>query len=501
MKRTILGCVLAPAGVAWGSTFQMCDTATAPQVHVKAINLVPDPIVAGSPLTVSFEGQPLVDLAQDAVMEVGVYVLGIKLAHASFELCDLEGVKCPLLAGDEITGKLTYNIPKEAPGGVELTTKIQIKDPADSVEYSCVEVAIKIAEPKLSAVESSRLPAVTAGLVAQVNELTNTWEAHSSPRFEGYTLEDAKRIAGGTVMKGYATYLELPARRYSSETAVTRTLLDAPLPESFDAREAFPACAAVIGRVRDQSDCGACWAFAATEAFNDRRCISSVQGDLSSAAKPDLTVLSAEDTLACCSGFSCGLSMGCNGGQPSAAWSWFTKRGVVSGLDYRDMGSGASCKPYEFLPCAHHVDPKGTGYPECPSGGEYPTPACVNTCSDAKYKVDFDADKRHAKEAYSLRTARDIQLDLVQNGPVTAAFSVYSDFLTYKSGVYEHVSGEFLGGHAIKIVGYGTDKASGKDYWTVMNSWNESWGEKGTFRILRGKNECGIEGQVVAGDA
>jgi cathepsin B len=32
-----------------------------------------------------------------------------------------------------------------------------------------------------------------------------------------------------------------------------------------------------------------------------------------------------------------------------------------------------------------------------------------------------------------------------------------------------------------------------------VNSWNEGWGEKGTFRILRGKNHLGIEGNVVGG--
>ncbi|CAN0294021.1 unnamed protein product, partial [Ectocarpus fasciculatus] len=37
------------------------------------------------------------------------------------------------------------------------------------------------------------------------------------------------------------------------------------IPVNFDAREAFPECASVIGRVRDQSDCGSCWAFASTE--------------------------------------------------------------------------------------------------------------------------------------------------------------------------------------------------------------------------------------------
>lgn len=63
------------------------------------------------------------------------------------------------------------------------------------------------------------------------------------------------------------------------------------------------------------------------------------------------------------------------------------------------------------------------------------------------------------------------------------------------------LTGMYSGGHAIKIIGWGTDADSGKDYWLVANSWNDSWGEKGYFRILRGVNECGIEGSVVAGEA
>ena len=81
---------------------------------------------------------------------------------------------------------------------------------------------------------------------------------------------------------------------------------------------------------------------------------------------------------------------------------------------------------------------------------------------------------------------------MVTKGPVTAAFTVYEDFVNYKSGVYKHVTGSALGGHAVKIIGYGID------HWIVVNSWNETWGDEGTFRIAFG--ECGIDSQCHAGD-
>ena len=54
----------------------------------------------------------------------------------------------------------------------------------------------------------------------------------------------------------------LPGRRRLTPTAES---LSEDIPANFDGREAFPECASVIGRVRDQSDCGSCWAFASTE--------------------------------------------------------------------------------------------------------------------------------------------------------------------------------------------------------------------------------------------
>jgi len=88
--------------------------------------------------------------------------------------------------------------------------------------------------------------------------------------------------------------------------------------------------------------------------------------------------------------------------------------------------------------------------------------------------------------------------ELVTNGPMYVAFSVYSDFPTYKSGVYKHTSGSsYLGGHAVTLVGYGEE--NGQKYWKIKNSWNEQWGDNGHFKIVRGTDECGIESSVSAG--
>lgn len=63
------------------------------------------------------------------------------------------------------------------------------------------------------------------------------------------------------------------------------------------------------------------------------------------------------------------------------------------------------------------------------------------------------------------------------NGPVTVAFTVYSDFENYAGGVYSHTTGKPMGGHAVKMLGWGVD--NGTPYWLVANSWNPYWGEKG----------------------
>lgn len=325
-------------------------------------------------------------------------------------------------------------------------------------------------------------PVLSKAMVDEINSKKTTWKAEMSTRFANATIADVK-VMLGTVMRGEEGFMEpeMVKENFKTETSA--------IPDSFDLRTAHPECAAITGRVRDQSNCGSCWAFGSTEAFNDRHCIAT--GD----AK---TVFSPEDTNACCSGLVCSFSKGCNGGQPAGAWNWFTKYGVSTGGDYADVDTGATCKPYSMESCAHHVDPP-EGMKSCEDVETYSTPTCTSTCSDAGYGTAYSADKHFASSSYSVKGVENMQKEMMEKGTLSVALSVFEDFESYSSGVYQHVTGKYLGGHAIKMIGWGVAD-DGTPYWLCVNSWNESWGEDGTFRILRGSNECGIEDSVVAGD-
>ena len=81
------------------------------------------------------------------------------------------------------------------------------------------------------------------------------------------------------------------------------------------------------------------------------------------------------------------------------------------------------------------------------------------------------------------------------NGPIETGFTVYSDFMSYRGGIYVRHSNQIMGGHAVKVVGWGVE--NGVNYWIVANSWGPNWGESGFFRIKMG--QCGFESQMYAG--
>ena len=247
------------------------------------------------------------------------------------------------------------------------------------------------------------------------------------------------------------------------------------LPESYDPREKYPKCES-LNEVRDQANCGSCWAFGATEAMSDRICIHSDQ--------KLQTRVSAQNLLTCCS--SCGL--GCHGGYPSSAWKYWQTTGISTGGLYGDI---KTCQPYFLPPCDHY----GEGsHGDCPPQVE--TPQCKTDCSDGN-KKEYENEMTYGESVYSIIGEENIMKEIYENGPVEGTYYIYEDFITYKSGIYQHVVGELIGDHDIKILGWGVE--NGVKYWICVNSWNEEWGDKGFFKIKRGNNECGIENIAYAG--
>jgi cathepsin B len=222
----------------------------------------------------------------------------------------------------------------------------------------------------------------------------------------------------------------------------------ADLPTNYDAR-ADPDVSACVHPIRNQAQCGSCWAFGASEALSDRFCIAS-KGKVSA-------VLSPEDLVSC----NTKLNQGCNGGYLFAAWTYLENTGIVTD----------GCFPYTSL--AGRV-------PQCPT-----------TCKDGETFTKYKCASGSIVEA---TTPAQIQSGIMGSGPMETSFDVYADFMNYESGVYTHVSGALDGGHAVKILGWGEE--NGLNYWLCANSWGDSWGMDGFFKIAWG--QCNIDNAVYA---
>jgi cathepsin B len=197
-------------------------------------------------------------------------------------------------------------------------------------------------------------------------------------------------------------------------------------PASYDSRTTN-----CVHPIRDQQSCGSCWAFAGSETLSDRFCIAS-KGAID-------VVLSPEDLVACNT-----MNQGCNGGILALEWKYMENYGIVTD----------SCFAY--------------------SSGKGVVPTCASKCEDGSEFMKYKCVKGSTVKA---TTVEEIKSEIVANGPMETGFTVYEDFMNYESGVYYHVSGDQLGGHAVKIVGYGHDEVTGHDFWICANSWNTTWGE------------------------
>jgi len=216
-------------------------------------------------------------------------------------------------------------------------------------------------------------------------------------------------------------------------------------PSSFDSTVQWPNCVLAI---QNQASCGSCWAFGATEALATRICIAYKQNGV--------TTLSPQYLVSCDT-----TSYGCQGGYPDLAWSYMKSTGVPT----------AACVPYT-------------------SGTAGANGVCPGKCANG---TQLQMSKATTVSTYSGPAS--IQAAIMANGPIEVAFTVYQDFMSYTSGVYTHVSGGVVGGHAVMMTGWGVSGT--QNYWICANSWTNGWGQKGYFWIAFG--QCGIDSQGVAG--
>jgi len=215
------------------------------------------------------------------------------------------------------------------------------------------------------------------------------------------------------------------------------------VPSGFDSRKQWSGC---IHPIRNQEQCGSCWAFSASEVLSDRFCISEQVN----------VVLSPQWLVSCDS-----KNLGCQGGNLPLVWQYMQSNGIPKD----------SCDPYVS------------------GGGDSHTGSCTDQCSNQQFYK--------ATSIGGFSSVNDAKMNIMQHGPVQTGFTVYQDFMSYKSGIYEHTWGSELGGHAVKIVGWGVQ--SGTEYWIVANSWGASWGMDGFFWIAN--NQCGISDDIYAGNA
>jgi C1A family cysteine protease len=207
------------------------------------------------------------------------------------------------------------------------------------------------------------------------------------------------------------------------------------LPESVDWRKNN-----AVTSVKNQGQCGSCWSFSAAGAMEGAWAIAS--GDLINLSEQQL--------------MDCSIKYGnlvCNGGLMDNAFDYAIDNGM----------------------CSYDDDPYEAQKTTCPNCQKV---AFFSSCVDVTPSNEQDLMAAVAQQPVSVAIEAD-----------TAVFQLYN------GGILDSPKCGTNLDHGVLVVGYGTD--NGVDYWTVKNSWGESWGEDGYIRIKRTVSDnsdgiCGI---------
>jgi len=203
--------------------------------------------------------------------------------------------------------------------------------------------------------------------------------------------------------------------------------------------------------------CGSCWAQCVASSLSDRIKIMR-QG-----AWPDVNI--APQVFVSCSM----ADNGCHGGDMITAFKY--------GNEYEL--SDETCSIY-------HARGHDNGY-ECS-----PVTKCRNCNPHEPCFVPDQYNIYKVGKYGRISGEKDMMAEIALNGPIACAIDATDElYYNYTGGIFEDKTGASSLNHGISVVGYGIE--NGTKYWHVRNSWGDSWGERGYFRVVRGSNNIGIE--------
>jgi len=232
------------------------------------------------------------------------------------------------------------------------------------------------------------------------------------------------------------------------------------LPSSIDWRDVENA----VSAVKDQGQCGSCWAFAATATIESH--VSLNTGILTEISPQELVSCMPNDD-------SCGGTGGCYGATAELAFDYLAEYGLPE------------LWTYGYLPEVYWNSYTGT------NGACLRDQAYVR--GSAKQLV---APRAVTGSGYVLLPRNDydeLMNAIATIGPIAVNVDA-SNWHSYESGVFFGCPQEDVDiNHVVTLVGYGTDSDSGEDYWLVRNSWSPEFGELGYIRIARSAGYCGMD--------
>lgn len=208
-----------------------------------------------------------------------------------------------------------------------------------------------------------------------------------------------------------------------------------------------------ITPVKDQGQCGSCWAFSTVESVESAALAQGL-------ASKDSPFIGAPQELVSCDK---GSDQGCNGGLPSNAFKYLSHVPLEPEADY----------PYK-------------------SGSTQHDGRCKLDKSEGKYKVV----SQKQVSIWGIGEKSDMTDYILGKGPMSVAVHANDAWQTYKGGVMGYDQCDDLQGpnHAVQAVALkrSTDSNGKHHYWVIRNSWNSNWGEDGFIRLAYGKNVCNV---------